>query len=244
MCTVFFLKKAGLLSKNRDKEKVEVEEVIRTPEIIAVRTQGASYFSLGINQYGCAFVSTAVNSPEWTAAVEGGQLKQAKRIMNAETDGRIGPTSLLSELLPKIKSVDEWLDAIKNSKFKWRGYNLIMVDTNTAIHIEAFDRQTSFTQIDDHYICTNHFNSLEWGAQKPVEYQNSFDRFYYAQEKLPSIKNRSDLFAVIAPIKKRDKRRIWRTDMFQTISSTVIDLHAKALYRCTDATGTFEKITL
>jgi hypothetical protein len=244
MCTVFYLKNSGLLSKNRDKEKAEVEEVVQTDEMIAVRTQGASYYSLGINRHGCAFVSTAVNSPAWTAAIESRRLQKASQIMAAETSGRVGPTSVLSELLPTVESVNEWLEAIDKSNFKWRGYNLIMVDPKIAVHVEAFDGQISLARMEERYICTNHFRSLNWGPKKPSEYQNSFDRFIYAQEKIPLIQNHDDLFGTIAPDEPKDRKRIWRNDSFQTISSTVIDLNAKALHRCTSEERIFKRVSL
>ncbi len=240
MCTVFYLNDLHLLSKNRDKEMMEAEEVVATDDILAVRTKGADYFSLGINKHGCAFVSTAVNSPEWTAAIERGEVENAKAIMAAETEGKEGPTWWLSRLLPEVKSVDEWLQHLKDADIRWRGYNLLMVDRTKAVHVEAYDDQLHITPLDSRYIVTNHFRHLSWGAKKRAEYANSFNRFDYAVEKLDAIKDREGLFETIAPSADADRKRIWRKDNFQTISSTVIDLEGGRLFRCFGAGQPFE----
>lgn len=240
MCTVFYLNDLHLLSKNRDKEMMETEEVVVTDDILAVRTKGADYFSLGINKQGCAFVSTAVNSPEWTAAIERDEVENAKSIMAAETEGKEGPTWWLSRLLPKVKSVDEWLQYLKDAKIRWRGYNLLLVDRTKAVHVEAYDDQLHIVPLDSRYIVTNHFRHLSWGAQKRAEYENSFNRFDYAAEKLALIKNREELFDAVAPPAGADQKHIWRKDNFQTISSTVIDLEGGHLFRCFGAGQPFE----
>ena len=117
-----------------------------------------------------------------------------------------------------------------------------MVDPKTAIHVETFDDKISVTPMDNRYICTNHFRSIDWGAKTPKEYQNSFDRFSYAEEKINLFQKQEDLLAAISPRNSADRERIWRADSFQTISSTVLNLNEKAIYRCSGAGEDFDKV--
>lgn len=244
MCTVLYLNDLRLLSKNRDKENAAVEEVISTGGILAVRTVGADYYSLGLNKNGCAFVSTAVNSPKWTAAVERGEIENAKNTMAAETQDKESASRWLSRLLPEVQSVDDWLKALKEADVEWRGYNLVLVDPLKAVHVEAHGRQFDIISLENRYIVTNHFRRLSWGARKRADYANSFDRFAYADEKIDSIENIDGLFAAIAPSIKSDRERIWRKGCFQTISSNVLDLKMGRLYHCVGEGQLFEEYCL
>jgi len=237
-----FINSLGLLSKNRDKETMEKEEIIHTDEMMAVRTAGSSYFSLGMNKYGCAFVSTAVNSPEWTAAIEHGEIDKAREIMAIETKDHTGPTQLLSDLLPSVKSIDDWEDALEASDSSWRGYNLVMIDKKSNLHMETYGENMYKKKMDDRYVVTNHFRKLNWGAKVPSEYKNSFNRYDYATEKIPNIFSHRNLFEAIAPSDTSDAKKIWRNGFFSTISSTVIDVNNMCLYRCKKPNGMFEKI--
>jgi len=241
MCTVLYLNDLQLLSKNRDKENADVEEVISTGGILAVRTVGTDYYSLGLNKNGCAFVSTAVNSPKWTAAVERGETEKAKITMAAETQGKESASRWLSRLLPEVQSVDDWLKALKEANVEWRGYNLVLVDPLKAVHVEAHGRQLDIIPLESRYIVTNHFRRLSWGARERADYVNSFDRFAYAGEKIDSIENIDGLFAAIAPSIKSDRKRIWRKGCFQTISSSVLDLKMGRLYHCVGEGQLFEE---
>ena len=245
MCTVLYLNDLNLLSKNRDKDTAEDEEVVSTDDVLAIRTRGADYYSLGINKHGCAFVSTAVNSPEWTAAIENGDFDQAKTIMEDETRGKEGPSHLLSRHLHEVRTVDDCLQILDGTNFNWRGYNIVLMDHSKAVHIEAYGQELDVVPLNSRYIVTNHFRRLSWGPRKRSDYVNSFDRFAYAEEKINSITNHEGLLETIAPSANNGRQRIWREDSFQTISSTVLDLKGACLYRCVDAGQPFEvhKIT-
>ena len=73
MCTLFSSLELGLLAKNRDKNEPTDEEIVEDENIIAVRTKDSDYFSLGLNRFGCGFISAAVNSPAWTPLAENGK---------------------------------------------------------------------------------------------------------------------------------------------------------------------------
>ena len=78
MCTVGYHKKLNLIFKNRDKNAPTEEVMVVKPDLITVKTEGADYFSLGTNKNGCAFVSTAVNTPRWTTLASEGKKKEAE----------------------------------------------------------------------------------------------------------------------------------------------------------------------
>ncbi|MBF0369121.1 MAG: hypothetical protein HQL52_06660 [Magnetococcales bacterium] len=244
MCTVFYLKNQGLLSKNRDKEQPETEEIVATPEMLGVRTVGADYLSLGLNRHGCAFVTTAVNSPTWTAAVEAGELPKARELMARDIQGKSGISHLLSRLLPQVRSIDDWLAAIEKTKTPWRGYNAILVDRNRGVHVEVHAADHHPSPMGERYIVTNHFRHLSWGPRHRPDYPNSWERFDYAGEKIQGITSQEGLFQAIAPASPQDRERIWRQDTFQTISSTVVDLKALCLYRTFGPGEPFDKIPL
>ena len=230
MCTVFYLPALRLLSKKRDKECLEQEEIVQTDDMIAVRTVGADYFSLGMNRYGVAFASTAVNSPEWTRAMEQGNRELAKSFWQRDSDGRESATRLVSRMLPQARKVSDVLATLQAAKTSWRGYNVVLMDTESGGVLETFDRQSAWRPLPDKAVVTNHFSKLSHGPRSAEDYPNSFARFDYANEKLATIDALPALFAAIHPQDADDRRRIWRESAFQTISSTVFDLQNMKIY--------------
>ena len=242
VCTVFYLSDLGLLSKNRDKEVPEREEIVRTNEFTAIRTRGADYFSLGLNRHGCCFVSTAVNDPAWTAAVEQGHAEEARRIWKQETEGRESPTKLVSSLVSEVKSVGDWLDAIGEQNLDWRGYNVIMTDGKRGVHVEFHSRNVVARDLDGRDVITNHFRAVEYGPRGREDYANSFDRFDYARAKARSVTDAESLFVAIHPDDMHDRERIWRDDCFRTVSSSVIDFRNGRLYYTDSIDSPFEAL--
>ena len=108
MCTIGYHKTLGILFKNRDKQSVVEEEIIADDNVIACRTRGAGYFSWGLNRNGCAFVSAAINSPEWTALVYQGLNAQAQSIYEKENSSLDNPMVTVSTMLAGIRSSEEY----------------------------------------------------------------------------------------------------------------------------------------
>ncbi len=109
MCTVGYHEELNIIFKNRDKCISTDEVVVLNPEFLAVKTEGADYFSTGINKHSCAFVSTAVNTPEWTAKASDGKMDEATVQFKKENEGLVNPMIYVSEYLPEVTGIDEWL---------------------------------------------------------------------------------------------------------------------------------------
>ena len=224
MCTVIYLQELGFLSKNRDKEQNQPEEIVSTDDLLAVRTLGADYFSLGINRFGCAFVSTAVNSPEWTLAVEEGRTEASVEMWLRDTKGRQSPSHLISRLLSSAQSKEELAQAISDANILWRGYNIVLADQNGGMVVETFGHEVAMRPLAPKDAITNHFSILPYGPRLPEDYPNSFQRLAYARQKLGTIGTLESLSAAILPDNATDQAQIWREGVFRTISSTIIDL--------------------
>ncbi len=238
MCTVIYLREAGLLSKNRDKEVVTDEEIVPTDDYVAVRSNGDSYFSLGVNRHGFAFVSTAVNSPEWTQLVENGEKDRAKDVFAEERRGQHSPTKFISERLADIVSVDDAVSRLESAGLPWMGYNVVMADRDGASVLETFEGDTYRYDLEPRDIVTNHFRRLNHGAKTYDDYPNSFDRYAYAQENLEGLDGLAGLQSVIHPADDDAKAaRIWRKAAFSTVSSSVLDITGARLHY-TDALNT------
>ena len=244
MCTVLYLQELNLLSKNRDKDTSEAEEIVQTPDLLAVRTKGADYYSLAINKNGCAFVSTAINSQTWTRAVEEGRTEDAKKLWASDTKGRNSPTHIISLHISEARKIEDLIDLVRNSKSFLRGYNIILADQNGAVVLETFGKETNLRHLNKRDVVTNHFKVLPHGPQKLEDYPNSFERFDYATEKVPFINSLDSLYSVVRPADLCDKSRIWRKGAFQTISSTVLDLTELALYYSNDLDVPHEQFSL
>jgi hypothetical protein len=241
MCTVFFIRSAGLLSKNRDKETPEPEEVVHAPGMIGVRTAGTDYFSLAMNRHGLCFVSTAVNSPEWTRAVEEGRTAEAARQLQEERRGLTGPTRILSSAFADLRSVAEAVDHLGRAAVPWAGYHVVLVDAADAVLIEHFRDRTHSRPLAGRDAVTNHFHTLMHGARNQAEYPSSFDRLGYARERLPGIDDLVDLKEAANPTDPTQSARIWRDGAFSTVSATILDLGGRCLWRSTGRGATWTR---
>ncbi|MCW8914503.1 MAG: carcinine hydrolase/isopenicillin-N N-acyltransferase family protein [Magnetovibrio sp.] len=238
MCTVVYLATPGLLSKNRDKEVVTAEEVVNTGDYLAVRSVGDSYFSLGINKHGVAFVSTAVNSPEWTRLVEEGEAEKAIEVFAEERKGQTSPTKMISSAFADIKSLDECVELLKGSDNLLMGYNVVLADQDRAMVVETFKDQRHPFDLKPRDVVTNHFRTLQHGAKTFDEYPSSFERFDYISQYLNDMGSVEDLAGVVHPEPGSERaKQIWRKGTFSTVSSSVIDLKVKQI-RYTNAVGT------
>jgi hypothetical protein len=240
MCTVIFLKPLGLLSKSRDKEFATSEEIHKTSDVIAVRSVGADYFSLGINRHGVAFVSTAINSPAWTAAVMEGKPELARAIEMDERRGLSSPTKLISAHLHAAPNAESLIQRLTQSGAAWLGYNVILADRDGATVVEVHADRHSVRRLADRDAITNHFRDLDQiGPQRFEEYPNSYSRLEYAREHLDRIGSLDDLKRVLRPQDSLTAERIWRTGAFHTVSVSVLDLQKRALMYACGREGSF-----
>ncbi len=231
MCTVAYLKSAGLLSKNRDKEIVTAEEIVATGDYVAVRSVGDEYFSLGVNRHGFAFVSTAINSPQWTQLVEQGEAEKAKTVFADERRGQHSPTKHLSQHFTEIRSIEDALALFRDADKPWMGYNVVMADGTGATVLETFENTTHQYALKSRDIVTNHFRGLDHGAKTFDDYPSTFERHAYVGEYLAEIESREDLEKVIHPSDDAGRAaRIWRKGAFSTVSSSVIEIGARQVY--------------
>jgi hypothetical protein len=231
MCTVVYLGDLSLLSKNRDKERPTEEEFVRGSGHLAVRTKGADYFSLAVNRHGVAFVSTAVNSPDWTRAVEEGRADDAKSIMEAERKGQTSPTKAISEHISDARNIDDLLAILERPGPSRMGYNVVMADREKAAVLEVFGTQTHRRWLEKRDVITNHFTDLDHGAKTHDDYPSSFERLAYGRHHLDQLSSFADLADVVHPSDDPERaEEIWRKDVFRTISSTVIDLSAPSIF--------------
>lgn len=244
MCTVLFLRDYGLLSKNRDKSGPEAEELVRGDGFLAMRTVGAGYYSLGLNRHGCAFVSTAVNSPEWTRAVVEGRHDEAAAILAEETRGLTSPTVPVSAALAEVRSVEDWIAILTAGTTRWRGYNVVMVDGRRAVRAQVHGDRVELGDLAPRDAVTNHFTAIPVGPRTPADYPSSFERLDYARSKLPGIGGLADLEEAIHPADAADRARIWRTGAFATISSAIVDIGRGALLTASSIDAPFITETL
>jgi hypothetical protein len=231
MCTVFYLRDLNLLSKNRDKESPAEEEIVRGAGFLAVRTKGADYFSLAVNRHGVAFVSTAVNSPDWTQAIEEGRTSNAKSILMSERRGQTSPTKAISKHIADAKSIDDLLVILERPGHSWAGYNVVMADREKAVVLEASGGQTHRRILEKRDVITNHFTVLDHGAKTHDDYPSSFERLAYGRRHLDQLSSFADLVGVVHPSDDPGRaKEIWRTGAFHTVSSAVIDLSALSVF--------------
>jgi len=230
MCTIGYHKKLNLIFKNRDKNTPTDEVMVVKPDLIAVKTEGVDYFSLGTNRHGCAFVSTAVNTPLWTSLASVGKKEVAEKQFKKENDGLESPIKLVSQYLPEIACVEEWVEKILKSGRRFMGYNLLLADRNRAVHIELHDGNSHVTWIDEETVICNHFQHLDHGPKKVEDYPNSFERLQAAEKSIKGFVSLEDVFKMLKPREGALEGPFWRQGDFYTVSSSVIDLDTSALY--------------
>lgn len=244
MCTVFYSRALSLLSKNRDKEDATEEEIVRTPDLLAVRTRGAAYYSLAINRHGCAFVSTAVNDPGWTQAVERGDKALAKRLAEEDVRGLVSPTVMVSEMADRVRDISEWIDALTQGAGRWRGYHVVMAQADGGFVAECHRDQVIVRPLEPRDAVVNHFRSIAHGPRQASDYPNSFQRLDYARSQLPTQCDFEALAEAACPQDPVRAKAIWRSGAFSTVSSSIIDIAAKALHYAVGPGQAFIRHTL
>jgi hypothetical protein len=247
MCTVLFHSQLGLLSKNRDKPGAIDEEVVNEPNrYLAVRTKGASYFSLGVNRFGVGFVSTAINSPEWTRACESGNLDRAKEIYANENKGLRSPTLIVSENFETLRSIESLKELLeKNSSYI--GYHVVFAQIGADHQARGYvaelrDQQKNIRPLRSIDAITNHFLNLDFGPKNHVDYRSTFNRLAYCESRLHSIHDRSEFESTLAKTSGDPDQQIWRTEgAFHTVSSTLLNLKDQSIERKTSRAEPYRK---
>jgi len=243
MCTVGYHKGLNIIFKNRDKCIPTDEVVTLNPEFLAVKTEGADYFSTGINKHSCAFASTAVNTPEWTAKASEGKIDEASVQFKKENEGLVSPMIYVSECLPKVTGIDKWLEKVLNSGKHFMGYNLLLCDREKTVHVELYKKEHHITEISGCTVVSNHFNNLDHGPKKNEDYPSSFERYNAIENCIENIITLEDVFNTLKPLHGNKENIFWRTGSFFTVSSSVFDLDTYALYYTSSPTEEYSRVS-
>lgn len=230
MCTIGYHRDLGIVFKNRDKSSQLVEEIIRDEKIIACRTAGADYFSWGINVYGCAFVTSAINSPHWTKLIYDGDRAAADDVLRQENAGLTNPVTVVSSMLPDIQQVEPWVEALCADPQRALGYNILLADRGQAVLVEAYGVKRSIRPLQPKEAITNNFQTLDHGPKVPEDYPNSFRRYAYANRLLSGAISLTDVLNMLNPEDPQLRKQIWRSGPFITISASVLDLQNGKVY--------------
>ena len=231
MCTIGYHKELGIIFKNRDKQSRVTEELVARDDVLACRTMGADYFSWGMNGSGCGFVSAAINTPKWTRLVYEGRYEEADRKLIEENAGLQRPMRVISELLPEVRSIDEWIDALESSRDGYMGYNIVVADAEKSALVEVHGDNRSVCELVGRDVATNHFQMLRHGPKMPLEYASSFRRLEYGKRLIAQANTVTEVCEIMKPTDRQRQKEIWRKGTFMTISSSVLLLkQKKALY--------------
>lgn len=242
MCTIGYHKKLNIIFKNRDKSGNEREVFVINPAFLAVKTEGKDYYSAGVNAHSCAFVSAAVNTPEWTALAAAGRSKEAQARFEKENEGLISPMKTVSAHLNAVKNVDEWLETLLGAKAAFMGYNILLADKSKAVHVEVYKNKSHVNWLKDDTVITNHFRRLKHGPGKPSGYPSSFKRLEHAARELKNAVSIEDIFQMLkAPCGDPDAE-LWRKGAFSTLSSSVIDIESPTIYYSPDRKKGYSRI--
>ncbi|HOW43062.1 MAG TPA: methyltransferase domain-containing protein [Candidatus Omnitrophota bacterium] len=243
MCTIGYHRNLKLIFKNRDKASPTDEVVIVRPAFLAVKTEGADYYSVAINRYGCAFASAAVNTPRWTALVMSGKDKEARLQSQKENAGLVNPMIMLSRFLPQARGVDELARKLLDSGADFMGYNILLADSEKALHLEVHGRKSHLTVLTQDTVITNHFLTLEHGPRKSQDYPSSYKRMQSAKQQIKAAVSIEDIFQMLTAREDEHADGLWRSGVFSTVSSTVLDLESHALHYSTDPEKEFARVT-
>ena len=224
MCTAGFCRDLKLLFKNRDKPGRVEEELVADGEILACRTVGADYFSWGMNAHGCAFVTTAVTAPTWQQLIYAGQQEAAAEQYRVEVDGLATPACVISDRLPGVTSVDDWLGALAADGRRWKGYNLLLVDPRRAVVAEVHGHDCQVRELDSREAFANHFRAVDHGPRAEHDYASSFRRQRDAEVALAGWSGAADACRFLRTGPSVDDDAPWRAGVFTTVSSAVMDL--------------------
>lgn len=245
MCTIGYHHKLNLLFKNRDKNETVQEAFVIRPEFIGLKTEGANYFGLGTNRHGCAFVTTAVNTPLWTSIAAQGKVAEAAAQFRKENEGLVNPTVFVSKYLSEVIDVDEWLDKILGNGERYMGYNLLLADQEKAVHVELYGRESHVTKIYESVAITNHFAHLDHGPKQYEDYPSSFERLSAARAAMDDFVSLEDVFTTLTSRENQrsEDGQFWRQGDFFTVSSSIIDLDTNALYYSSSSDGQYSRIS-
>lgn len=225
MCTIGYLKDLNIIFKNRDKPSPVTEEIVCDGDVLAGRTQGANYFSWGLNRLGCGFVTAAINSPLWTNLAYQERHEEAQLQYLKENKGLESPIVSVSNMLAGVKQAGEWVDELVSSQVPHLGYNILVCDKNQGFLVETHKSNRFVKKLLPKEVTTNHFHKLDHGPKKESDYPNTFKRFRYGNEMILKAKTTQGVFDMLKPSNPEQRKRIWRNDHFLTVSSTVIDLN-------------------
>ena len=242
MCTIGYQKNLNILFKNRDKSDPTAEVIVPKPDYLAAKTEGANYFSLGVNKYGCGFVSAAVNTPYWTMLMEQEKFEEARVQSRQENEGLVNPMVLISGLLPGTQKAEEWIDALKGSGMRFMGYNVIIADKKKAIHLECYGSDVKVQRLDASEVITNHFKVLAHGPKAENDYPSSFERLRYGLEEIGQTGSINDVLLMLNPVEPSQRAKIWRNGVFKTVSSSLLDLDASMLYYSSGDSASYTRI--
>jgi uncharacterized protein with NRDE domain len=243
MCTIGYHKKLNLAFKNRDKNISISEVTVIKPEFLAVKAEGADYYSLGVNRNGCAFVSAAVNTPEWTALATQGKDEEAEIQFKKENKGLCSPMLSVSKYLREARTVKDWLEVILNENGSFMGYNVILADEERAAHVEFYRKDHHVRWLDKETVVSNHFMKLEHGPKKPEDYPSSFKRLELASGMIKDAISIEDIFQMLKTQYVHPDEGLWRTGIFPTVSSSVLDIEARSLYYSSEHDKDYSRIT-
>jgi len=244
MCTIGYNKRLNLVFKNRDKNMSVREVAVINPQIIALKTESANYFSIGINRHSsCAYVSAAVNSPLWTALVYQGKMEEAAVELEKGNKDLANPVEWISKYLPEVANIDEWLEKILNAGCKYRGYNLLLVDKEKAVHVELYGNESHVSYIGEMTAITNHFRHIDYGPKKPEDYPSSYERLNALNKSIKDFVSLEDVFKALKSQEGTKNGSLWRKGNFFTVSSAVVDIDTRALYFTSSPTEEYSRIS-
>ena len=239
MCTIGYLRKAGIMFKNRDKTAPETEEIINDGKVIACKTVGDEHYSWGLNKHGCGFVSAMVQSKFWPSDQDKYKAEDLKL-----------PSLMLTETLPEVRGLGQWLEALKR-KGPWQGYNVILADKEGAMLVEMYGEKVEVITCGNVKLVTNHFCDMAYPdkAGYKTGHMNTFERLDYVAGRMKGIENptREDLQAVLLPSDMESDPGIWMTDPsggLVTVSSNIVDIRNLTLYYATEPGWEWKKVTL
>lgn len=234
MCTIGYHKKLNVVFKNRDKNRPTEEVIVVKSDILAVKTEGSDYYSLGVNKYGVAFVSAAINTPKWTSFALKGMNKEARAQFEKENKGLVNPMITVSKLLKGAKTARELIGSLLDSGGNFMGYNLIVADGTEAARVELHRKSSHVRWHTQDVVATNHFQHLDHGPKAKKDYPSSFKRLELACAMVKDAISMEDIFSMLKVQHVHPDEGLWRTGTFPTVSSSVIDREALALFYTAD----------
>lgn len=225
MCTIGYCKDLKVLFKNRDKDAslASPEEIVADSSVLACRTAGADYYCWGMNHNGCSFVSSAINTPDWGKLIYQGKMAEAQEQYIMENEGLINPMKIVSRMLADMKRAEQCVEVLTSSKHLFKGYNCVVADADTCYHIQLYKDQRVVRELTKNEVIANHFFDIQHGPKVVEDYPSTFRRFDYANTKIDTISSVSDVAKMLRPVhNEEDKKQIWRTGTFKTISSSIL----------------------